>query len=245
MISTQWRAITSLAIVFSLFTPALPSIATPSLPSALQTVGDSNQVVLVQAPDWKSTKGTLRAFERANGRWTEVVPEVSADLGYGGLVPGQQRVQGTGKTPTGIYAITSSFGRKADPGTKLDYIRVDRNDAWTYNPKFPDTYNIFQSANRSWSSYGNYVERLYSYGKQYNYVAILDYNLPPGAITQGAQGINRTSEFANTRMGGGIFLHVSNGKRTAGCIAIRESSMKEIMNWVDPQKNPVIVIEVI
>jgi hypothetical protein len=92
MISTQWRAITSLAIVFSLFTPALPSIATPSLPSALQTVGDSNQVVLVQAPDWKSTKGTLRAFERANGRWTEVVPEVSADLGYGGLVPGQQRV---------------------------------------------------------------------------------------------------------------------------------------------------------
>ncbi len=244
MFLQQWRVIASLAIAFSLFTPWLPSIAAPSLPSALKNVENSQQVVLVQAPNWKSTKGTLRAFERTNGEWVEVVPKVTADLGYGGLVPGQQRIQGTGKTPTGMYAITSSFGRKVDPGTKLDYIRVDRNDAWTYNPKYPNTYNIFQSANRSWSKYGNYVERLYSYGKQYNYVAILDYNLPPGKITQGARGINRTDEYANTRMGGGIFLHVSNGNRTAGCIAIKESVMKEIMNWVDPKKNPVIVIEV-
>ncbi len=252
MISIQWRAITSLAIVFSFIFSSLTFVslstsayAAPSIPSVVRNIEGSNQVILVQAPNWKSTRGTLRAFERVNGKWQEVVSSIPADLGYGGLVPGKQRRQGTGTTPTGTYAITTSFGRKADPGTKLDYIKVDRNDAWTYNPRYPSTYNIFQSANRSWSRYGKYVERLYSYGKQYNYVAVLDYNLPPGEITQGARGINRTTQYANTRMGGGIFLHVSNGNRTAGCVAIKESVMKKIMNWVDPKEKPVIVVEVV
>lgn len=231
--------------VFTIIFMSLPAHAAPSLPSALQSVGNSQQVVLVQAPTWKSTKGTVRAFERIDGQWIEVVAKTSADLGYGGLVVGKQRRQGTGTTPTGMYAITTSFGRKVDPGTKLDYIRFDRNDAWTYNPKYPHTYNIFQSVDRSWSSYGDYVERLYSYGSQYNYVAVMDYNLPPGQIMQGPRGVNFTNEYANTRMGGGIFLHVSNGSRTAGCIAVNESAMKKIMNWVDPKKNPVVVIEVI
>lgn len=248
MLLTRWRAIQSLAIVFSLtllgaLFPAA-SHAAPSLPSALATVGDSQQVVLVQAKSMRSTKGTLQAFEKRNGKWVEFQKLVSADLGYGGLVPGKERRQGTGKTPTGMYAITSSFGRKPDPGTKLDYIKVDRNDAWTYNPKYPSTYNIFQSANRGWSSYGNYVERLYSYGKQYNYVAIMDYNLPKGKITKGPNGINRSENPPNTSMGGGIFLHVSNGNKTAGCIAINEAAMQKLMKWFDPKKNPVIVVEV-
>lgn len=252
MFIIQWRANKSLAIVFLtlitvllIATHSLPANAAPKLPSALESVGNAQQVVLVQATDWKSTKGALRAFERRNGKWTEVQSKVVADLGYGGLARGTERRQGTGTTPTGLYAITSSFGRLADPGTKLDYIRVDRNDAWTYNPKYPSTYNVFQTANRSWSSYGNYVERLYSYGKQYNYVAVLDYNLPPGKITQGARGINRTDKPANTQMGGGIFLHVSNGNKTAGCIAVQQRVMKKLMNWFDPDKNPAIVIEVV
>ena len=248
MLLTRWRAIQSLAIAFSMLILitllSAPSHAAPSLPSALATVGDSQQVVVVQAKSLRSTKGTLQAFEKRNGKWVEFQKVVSADLGYGGLIPGKDRRQGTGKTPTGVYAITSSFGRKADPGTKLDYIKVDRNDAWTYNPKYPSTYNIFQSANRSWASYGNYVERLYSYGKQYNYVAIMDYNLPKGKITKGPNGINRSENPPNTSMGGGIFLHVSNGNKTAGCIAINEAAMQKLMKWFDPKKNPVIVVEV-
>jgi L,D-peptidoglycan transpeptidase YkuD (ErfK/YbiS/YcfS/YnhG family) len=126
----------------------------------------------------------------------------------------------------------------------LKYIKVDKNDAWTYNPKFPSTYNIFQTANKNWSSYGNYVEVLSTYRKQYNYVAVVDFNLPTGEITQGANGINRTDQSANTGQGGGIFLHVSNGTKTAGCVAIPEKAMKAILEWLDPKKNPIIVIRV-
>jgi L,D-peptidoglycan transpeptidase YkuD (ErfK/YbiS/YcfS/YnhG family) len=219
-------------------------VASQATPAVLNEITDSEQVVLVTANSWRSTVGTVQVFERNKNSWTATQESVPAILGYGGLVPGKNRIQGTGTTPTGTYAFTSAFGIKSDPGTKLNYIKVDKNDAWTYNPRVPSTYNIFQTVNKTWSSYGNYVEILSTYRKQYNYVAVVDFNLPTGKITQGANGVNRTDESANTGQGGGIFLHVSNGTKTAGCIAIPEKAMKEILEWIDPKKNPVIVIRV-
>jgi L,D-peptidoglycan transpeptidase YkuD (ErfK/YbiS/YcfS/YnhG family) len=232
--------VTSTIILIGLISPA----STQATPAVLNEITDSKQVVLVSANSWQSTVGTVQVFERNKNSWQATQKPVQAILGYGGLVPGNNRKQGTGKTPTGTYAFTSAFGIKSDPGTKLNYVKVDKNDAWTYNPKFPSTYNIFQTANKDWSSYGNYVEILSTYRKQYNYVAVVDFNLPPGKITQGANGINRTDQSANTGQGGGIFLHVSNGTKTAGCVAIPEKAMKAILEWIDPDKNPVIVIQV-
>lgn len=245
-----WRAPKVPALVMSTVMSAILVIglvyptSSQAAPALLNQITDSEQVVLVTANSWRSTVGTLQVFERNDNSWIATQKSVRAILGYGGLVPGNNRQQGTGTTPTGTYAFTSAFGIKSDPGTKLDYIKVDKNDAWTYNPRVPSTYNIFQTANKSWSSYGNYVEVLSTYRKQYNYVAVLDFNLPTGEITQGANGIKRTNQSANTRQGGGIFLHVSNGTKTAGCVAIPEKAMKEILEWIDPKKNPVIVIQV-
>ena len=59
--------------------------------------------------------------------------------------------------------------------------------------------------------------------RQYNYVAVLDYNLPDGEIRTGPDGVRRTTEPADTKAGGGIFLHVSKGESTAGCVAIPEA----------------------
>lgn len=233
-------ALTSTIILMGLVSP-VSSQATPAL---LNEITDSEQVVLVTANSWRSTVGTLQVFERNKNSWLVTQESVPAILGYGGLVTGNNRKQETGTTPTGTYAFTSAFGIKPDPGTKLNYTKVDNNDAWTYNPKVPATYNVFQTANKNWSSYGDDVEVLSTYGKQYNYVAILDFNLPAGKITQGANGINRTDQSANTSRGGGIFLHVSNGTKTEGCIAIPQKAMKAILEWIDPKKNPVIVIQV-
>jgi len=236
------RRIAVLLAVGALTVSSLPSASATSVPDA--RVGDARQVIVVEAPRWSSTEGTLTAFERSNGRWTLVQPTVRAQLGYSGLVRGDNRRQGTGTVPTGVFSILSGFGRKADPGTALDYIQVDRNDAWTYNPRFPRTYNVFQTANRPWKSYGGYVEMLWDMGMQYDYVAILDYNLPAGPIKTDARGIRRSTTPPNTSRGGGIFLHVDNGKKTAGCIAVKRSVMRDLMRWLDPNKDPVIVIRV-
>lgn len=223
---------------------AAPAVAVPSFhPSRLTSIGDARQVIVVTAPSWRSTTATLRAYERDdNGTWTVTMDATPTYLGYGGLAPAATRRQGTGTTPAGTFDVLRSFGRSPDPGTRLPYRRVDRDDAWTYNPRVPATYNLFQDADVSWTSYGRYVEMLWSYGRQYDYVAVLDYNLPGGTVTRDARGVRRTSEPANTRAGGGIFLHVSKGEPTAGCIAIERSRMRDLMRWLDPAADPVLVV---
>ena len=233
-------AVATLAAAFVL--TAVPSAHASSVPDS--RVGEARQVIVVEAPRWSSTEGTLTAFEKRGGSWELVQPTVRAQLGYGGLVRGDKRRQGTGTVPTGVFGILSGFGRKADPGTSLDYIQVDRNDAWTYNPRVPSTYNVFQDVNRSWKSYGGYVEHLWDMGYQYDYVAVLDYNLPEGPISAGAKGVRRSSTPPNTARGGGIFLHVDNGNKTAGCIAVKKKIMRDLMTWLDPKKDPVVVIRV-
>ena len=173
------------------------------------------------------------------------VPELplgARRLGYGGLVPGSRRVQGTGTTPAGTYAITSAFGRLPDPGTKLPYRQFDRNDSWTYDRDHPYTYNVFQTAPVSWSSYGSDVEHLWSHGKQYRYVAVMDYNLPGGPIRTGADGIRRSTTPPDTHAGGGIFLHVNGSGATAGCVSVSRSDMRRVLRWLDPAMDPVIVM---
>lgn len=219
------------------------AVAAEPTPADLQDVGNAEQVIIVTASSWRTSYGTLTAFERQpDDSWKRVFGPMTARLGFSGMTPARDRRQGTGKTPAGVFAISSAFGRQADPGTHLPYRKVDRNDAWTYNPAVPSTYNVLQTANRSWSSYGPYAEHLWRYGRQYDYVAVLDYNLPTGPIRVDAKGIRRTSAPANTDKGGGIFLHVSNGKVTAGCIAIPRAQMRAVLRWLDPEQNPVIVI---
>ncbi len=212
-------------------------------PSRLAGLGDAQQVIVVTAPDWRSTTGVLRAYEREpDGRWRLVMGATPANLGYGGLAPAASRRQSTGTTPAGTFEILRGFGRAADPGASLPYRRVDRDDAWTYNPRDPATYNLFQDAPVDWSSYGNYVELLWSYGRQYDYVAVLDYNLPSGTVSRDRRGVRRTTEPADTRAGGGIFLHVSKGTPTAGCIAVPRARMQDLMRWLDPALDPVLVV---
>ena len=222
---------------------ALSPVASAVTPGDLPGAAGAEQVIIVTSTDYRSTRALLSTYERTpDGRWVAVMTDVPAFVGARGIVPGASRRQGTNTTPAGTYAITSGFGRKSNPGTSLPYVKVDQDDAWTYNPKVPGTYNVFQTAPVKWASYGRYVERLWKMGRQYNYVAVLDYNLPDGTITTDARGIRRTDEPANTRAGGGIFLHVSKGEPTAGCISISEGSMRRVMDWLDPERKPVIVI---
>jgi L,D-peptidoglycan transpeptidase YkuD (ErfK/YbiS/YcfS/YnhG family) len=245
--TTQPAAAAVLAAVLGLAIHSAPAVGAPTrapvTPDTLAHVADAGQVIIVTAPSWRSTQGTLRAFERdGSGGWQEVVPTTHAWLGSGGLVPGERRKQGTGTTPAGTYAITSAFGRLADPGTSLPYRRFDANDSWTYDRDHPFTYNVFQTAAIDWRSYGGDAEHLWAKGPQYRYVAVLDFNLPTGTITRGKDGIRRTSTPPDTKAGGGIFLHVSKGIPTAGCISISLETMREVLRWLKPARHPVIVI---
>ena len=236
-------ALTALLLLTGLSAPSASAAEPPYHPSRLANVGTAGQVIVVTAPSWRSTTATLRAYERdRKGGWREVMGATPARLGWSGLYLAAERRQGTGKTPAGTFAIPRAFGRLADPGTQLPYRKFDRDDAWTYNPARPATYNVYQTSRAGWAGYGGYAEHLWSYGSQYNYVAVMDYNLPGGPIRTGADGVRRAAEPADTKAGGGIFLHVTNGKVTAGCVAIPERAMRDVLRWLDPDRKPVIVV---
>ena len=45
-------------------------------------------------------------------------------------------------------------------------------------------------------------------------------------------------------LGSAIFLHVSVGAPTAGCVSLPADRLLEVLRWLDPARSPVIVMGV-
>lgn len=204
-----------------------------------------DQVIIVTTQHPSDTHGTLRALQRKpDGSWVTAVPSVHAWVGRGGVIPADERRQGSGTTPSGTFRLLWAFGVKPDPQTQMRYLRVNDSDVWPYDPRDPQTYNVFQPhvtpANRTWRQ--GWAEPLAQYTRSYRHAVVLDYNLPNGPIIQGADGIRRTATPARRHAGGGIFLHSTDGTPTSGCVAVRDRIMVELLQWLDPAEKPVIII---
>jgi L,D-peptidoglycan transpeptidase YkuD (ErfK/YbiS/YcfS/YnhG family) len=212
-------------------------------PSRLTSLGDARQVVVVTARSWSSSTAVLRTWQRtADGGWRLSTGPVPARVGYNGFVPADERRQGTGTSPAGTFAILSAFGNGTDPGTALAYRAVDRNDWWAYDPRDPSTYNVLQPrrvATARWRT--SWAEDLSAYGGQYRFAAVLDFNLP-GGVRHAADGQRVADQPADTRLGGGIFLHVSGPGATAGCVSVPRDVMRRVLRWLDPAAEPVLVM---
>ena len=167
---------------------------------------------------------------------------VTVRLGWNGFVRASQRKQGSGTTPAGKFALPRAFGNRADPGTRLRYRHVDSNDVWPYEPRDPATYNIlqpFQASTSHWRK--DFRERLASYGVEYAYAVVLGFNLPRGVHWSKTRHQHVATHRANTRRGGGIFLHVQRSRYTAGCVAGPLSQVRWLTRWLDPAQQPRIV----
>jgi L,D-peptidoglycan transpeptidase YkuD (ErfK/YbiS/YcfS/YnhG family) len=102
------------------YAPLIPTVTRWRVPARVR------QVIVVRAARWSTTYGTLTLYSRTTGAWHRVVTW-PARLGYTGMVIGTKRVQDSGKTPAGQYLITQTFGRRANPGTRMAYTRVTTN----------------------------------------------------------------------------------------------------------------------
>ncbi|GIE92981.1 hypothetical protein Ari01nite_04460 [Paractinoplanes rishiriensis] len=218
----------------------------PWFPTRLGHLGDSRQVVVVAGHSRTSTSSTAYAYQRGtDGRWRAAFPAMAARNGYGGWQWASRRVQGTGTTPIGTFTITEAFGLAADPGTRLDYRRVDGNDHWVGDRSDPRTYNMFQpslSPRRTWRT--SRAERLADYPRQYAYAAVVDFNRPaPGSVSWNtALGQYVTSAPAVAGRGSAIFLHVHGRGSTAGCVSLSRTQMVAVLRWLDPALRPRIVL---
>ncbi|MDO4265555.1 MAG: hypothetical protein Q4C63_03715 [Eubacteriales bacterium] len=150
------------------------------------------------------------AAEEAVCTWMEAV---STDEGLIGRKGMGKTVEGDEKTPVGLYKMNTPFGTEAaQEGFPANYLQVDSRYYWNgdsdsdrYNQLVnTDTYNNFNKAKS---------EHLATYGGiAYHYCIDTGYNIE-----------------GTPRRGSALFLHCSAGKNTAGCIAIPETPMVEIM----------------
>lgn len=228
--------------------PVLPAGASSAatvrpIPTYLSLAPGVRQLLTVTSARWSDTRAELRAWRKVNGRWTLVHGPVQVRLGYAGWAPARTRVQSSGTTPAGRFRLPFVFGNRADPGSHLDYRRVDSTDVWPYEPRDPATYNIYQpfrAATSHWRT--GYFEHLAHYPYEYAYSVVIGFNLPTGVHWSSARRQYVASTVADTRRGGGIFLHVQQTRYTAGCVAGPIDDIRWVVRWLRPGLDPRIVM---
>jgi L,D-peptidoglycan transpeptidase YkuD (ErfK/YbiS/YcfS/YnhG family) len=183
--------------------------------------GHARQVITVVANDAKATIATLTAWQRGAHGWQRVVGPVRAYLGSDGI---GQASETTSKTPAGVWTLTEAFGIQPNEGTRLPYRRVGTWDWWVSDTTSP-LYNTYQHCKPGTCRFNESAsENLGATGPVYNHAVVINYNRNP--IVSGA--------------GSAFFLHISNGKPTAGCVSIPAHSLKAVMHWLNPTEHPVI-----
>jgi L,D-peptidoglycan transpeptidase YkuD (ErfK/YbiS/YcfS/YnhG family) len=195
----------------------------PAVPAALSAVGPATQAVIVSAPSYGSTTATLSAWSRTAGGWQRVLGPWPAHVGYAGVAPPGRKAEGDGRTPSGTFGLSFFFGVDPDPGVRFQYRRVTSSIVWDDDPASP-LYNEW--VDTATTGAGADPEPMYQPGP-YRYGAVIAYNTArvPGA-------------------GSAIFLHVSTGGATAGCVSIPAPQLLDVLRWLDPAAGPRVAVGV-
>lgn len=201
--------------------PTAPS-ASSLLVSRVAGIGSAQQVITVATDGYGTSYATLTAFERAGTGWRQVFGPWSAFVGRNGVAPSGEKREGDGRTPSGVYGFDFMFGVDADPGTHYAYRRITGTNIVWDDDSNSSNYNRWIDTNTA--SAGVNPEPMYN-TPSYDYGAVIAYNT---ARTPG--------------LGSAIFLHVSHGSSTAGCVALPTDQLLELLRWLDPNRAPVIAI---
>lgn len=203
---------------------------------------DTRQMILVLTDSITSTSGYLYRFERpeSKGKWLQIGNTIPIVLGRNGLAWGRGlssidssklpiKTEGDGKSPAGVFTLSSAFGYAWSDemkGLKIPYLHITEMSECIDDIK-SEHYNEIVLRNGiekvDWQS----SEKMYFADIWYEQGIIVDQNINP--IIKGG--------------GSCIFLHnwSDPNETTAGCTEMDPVNMKEIIYWLDASANPVLV----
>ncbi|MFQ3174706.1 MAG: L,D-peptidoglycan transpeptidase YkuD (ErfK/YbiS/YcfS/YnhG family), partial [Flavobacterium sp.] len=171
--------------------------------------------------------GSYRAFfvalEKEGKNWVLKFDPVEVGIGKNGFAPPLDKLEGDGKSPTGIFRLGKLYSYEKRLNTLLENQQVTTEDKWIDDPNSKD-YNTYVKGATKAKSYENLLLK----NDAYKYCLVIEYNTNP--IVKGK--------------GSAIFFHLGVKKPyfTAGCVAIDEEKMKLVVNWLDPKLNPRIIM---
>ena len=201
----------------------------------------ARQLVLVTTAGWDATDGQLRRYERDGGAWRQVGEAAPVTVGRGGtawgigLHPpqvGNQKREGDGRAPAGVFGIGSAFGYAADADTALPYAPMHA-DSWCMDVVDSPYYNRIVDAREvgaaavEGSSEPMRLDLHNDGDQRYREGFVIEHN--PEAV-KGA--------------GSCIFAHLwgKPGQPTAGCTAMAPEAMQALYGWLRPEAEPVFVL---
>jgi L,D-peptidoglycan transpeptidase YkuD (ErfK/YbiS/YcfS/YnhG family) len=200
------------------------TVAAPStIASRLHTIpAGTGQLIVVYSNGYGTSVASLETFEKTGGVWRSKFGVMSARIGSKGFSDSHQ--EGVATTPTGVYSIGSTmYGVRANPGVRYKFHQLVTGDYWDENPTSA-TYNSFVHG----TDPGGFSEALWQTVPQYNYFAVINFNIPVKAATPAR--------------GSGIFLHVMGSGATAGCVSLSQTNLLMVLEWLDPGASPRIVM---
>lgn len=175
-------------------------------------VGDATQVISVVGVGGSSAK--MDVYQRTAAGWQPVAAGIPAFVGSRGMAPTTR--EGEMKTPMGFFTLDYAFGTAPNPGGGLQYVQVGPNHWWDGDVNSP-TYNTMQVCEKAQCPFSTDPPTENLEIPQYVHAVVM--------------GVNNERVPGN---GSAFFLHATDGSPTAGCIAIDDAKLVEIMRWLKP-----------
>jgi D-alanyl-D-alanine dipeptidase len=210
-------------------------------PQTPESYSKSLQAVVVTTNDWNSVQGKAQLFERKTGgsEWIAAGKFFPVVVGKNGMAWGAglhelpsdagrvlMKTEGDGKAPAGIFALTEAFGSAEKPNfVKLPYIKLTESVECVDDVK-SSNYNLIVDKNKVGAIDWKSSEKMLAVGEQYDLGVFVAHN-------------------SERQAGGGscIFLHIwkDSTAGTAGCTAMARANIEQVLRFLDPAKNPVLI----
>jgi len=214
-------------------------------PNAESSLPPSTQLLLITTKDWNTVTGELRRFIRddthsKNSTWTQVGDAIPIVVGRNGLgwgrgfplpmaLRGPIKKEGDGKSPAGIFRLSSAFGLTEADKMKMVALpyRQLTNGVECVDDVKSTRYNSIVDRSQIVQPDWNSSEKKSEIALEYRLGIVVDHNV-------------------NTVIPGGgscIFMHIWKDATTgtSGCTAMAPEQMESLLPWLKPDRHPVLV----
>lgn len=207
-----------------------PDVADPPSPATMRddlVPAETSQVIVVTTETKAENKAQVAAFQREGERWEKVGGTYSARIAPNGFVEDATGL--TNVTPSGGFRLTTSFGRVENPGTAIPYRMVEATDCWITDGAsayFNDWVSTPTCASPN-------IALLEPEPGPYELAIVTDFN----------------AEDDPTKLAP-LLLHrhkYSEGEAplpTTGSVSLQREDLLDLLLWLDPASNPVVVLGV-
>ena len=202
---------------------------------SLVSLEASQQLIVIVSEDFNSSHAQMRLYEKEQKQFFSLGESTAINIGRNGLGWGLGEIglqpkegepfkqEGDGKAPAGIFKVSKAFGYAKRLQTKMPYIQADKK--------------LICVDDVSSKAYNKILEiDPNNRPKSFEWMRRKDDLYKMGLVIEHNREAKRGA-------GSCIFFHIQRSEEspTAGCSAMREEVLRTLIQWLDPQKEPLLL----